>query len=103
MFTTCCSEKDVGFKQMSQFSKGEAKSALTLLVACPDRPNLTCAKIGGLIYDVVLYNHGDQVGVSPELIDAAMRFLVRFGFAVETGKVRWVVTVNGRTSSSMQR
>jgi hypothetical protein len=78
-------------KRLSQFSTSEARAALNLLADPNGERSGTCVEIGASIFGSTLYRIGAACDLNADLLDAAMHFLERYGFVVETGRLKWVV------------
>jgi hypothetical protein len=79
-------------KRLTQFSAKEVRAALDLLSRGSEQlKNVACNEVGASIFGSSLYQAGAAQSLNADLLDAAMRFLERYGFVVETGRLRWVV------------
>lgn len=89
------SQRPIGTKfderrRLNQFSPAEVRAVLGMLAEVGGPENVACVEIGSPIFGSALYKAGADRNMSAELIDAAMHFLERFGFVVDTGKLRWI-------------
>lgn len=78
-------------KRLNEFGRHEAHAALNLLANEEGERNATCLEVGGSIFGSTLYRAGAAQSLSADLLDATMHFLERYGFVVETGRLRWVI------------
>lgn len=73
-------------RRISEFNREEARAALSFLAH-----SSLLARQGKSVFGDVLYAASEQKRLPVDLVDAALRFLARYGFVVETRKLQWVV------------
>ena len=79
-------------RYLDQFSPQEAEDVLSLVAGSYslDSPPFV-SKVGSVVMGATLYEAGAGASLDPDLIDAAARFLVKYGFLVCIGKAKWLV------------